>query len=72
MTFGECSDTVIAKDVTNLRLVPSTLDTENVVGQLSNGETLIRTGYSADFGWSHINYNGQTLYVVSSYVKAEE
>lgn len=44
MTFGDVNETVTAKDVINLRSTPYTGDEGNVVGQLKNGETLVRTG----------------------------
>lgn len=44
MTFGDVNETVTAKDVSNLRSTPYTGDEGNVVGQLKNGETLVRTG----------------------------
>lgn len=71
MEFTEVSDTVTAKDVTNLRSVPSTLDAENVVSQLLNGETLSRTGINDATGWSRLDYNGQTVYAVTGYLTTD-
>lgn len=71
MTFTEVSDTVTSKDVTNLRTVPSTADTDNVVGQLANGETLARTGVNHDTGWSRLDYNGQTVYAVTRFLTTD-
>ena len=71
MEFTEVSDTVTAKDVTNLRSVPSTLDAENVVAQLLNGETLGRTGVNESTGWSRLDYNGQTVYAVTGYLTTD-
>lgn len=71
MEFTEVSDTVTAKDVTNLRSVPSTLDAENVVSQLLNGETLGRTGVNDATGWSRLDYNGQTVYAVTGYLTTD-
>ncbi len=68
MTFTEVNESVTAKDVTNLRTGPSTTDAGNVVGKLRNGEVLTRTGKNEDTGWSRLNYNGQTVYAVSSYL----
>lgn len=50
MEFTEISDTVTAKDVTNLRSVPNTLDEGNIVSQLMNGEAVSRNGilYNAE------------------------
>lgn len=71
MTFGEVNETVTAKDVTNLRNSPTTGGTENVVGQLKNGETLTRTGRNDSTGWSRLYYNGQTVYAVSAYLTTD-
>lgn len=68
--FKECEDVVTAKEVVNLRTEPSTSQgTATVSCQLRNGDTARRTGFSADSGWSRVEYNGQVLYVVSSYVQ---
>lgn len=71
MSFQEVSDSVTAKDVTNLRSAPSTEDEENVVGQLNNGETLARTGVNEDTGWSRLTYNGETVYAVTQYLTTD-
>lgn len=71
MEFTKVSETVTAKDVTNLRSVPSTLDAENVVSQLLNGETLSRTGINDATGWSRLDYNGQTVYAVTGYLTTD-
>lgn len=71
MEFTEVSDTVTAKDLTNLRSVPSTLDSENVVAQLLNGDTLARTGVNDATGWSRLDYNGQAVYAVSGYLTTD-
>ena len=66
INFTEVNDTVTAKELTNLRSLPTTLDSE-VVYQLSNGETVQRTGIGSN-GWDRVIYNGQTVYAVSSYL----
>ena len=71
MEFVEISDTVTAKDVTNLRSVPSTLEEENIVSQLMNGEVISRTGINEAYGWSRLDYNGQTVYAVSNYLTTD-
>lgn len=43
-----------------------------VVASLKNGEVVTRTGINRDVGWSRVEYNGQTLYCVSSYLMAAE
>ena len=68
MTFADVSESVTAKDVTNLRTSPSTTEAGNVIGKLRNGEILTRTGRNEDTGWSRLEYNGQTVYAVSSYL----
>lgn len=69
--YTSVSETVTAKEVTNLRTVPSTADDSTIVGALHNGETLTRTGIG-DNGWSRLEYNGQTVYAVTSYLKMAE
>ena len=71
MEFVEISDTVTAKDVTNLRSVPSTLEEGNIVLQLMNGEVISRTGINEAYGWSRLDYNGQTVYAVSNYLTTD-
>lgn len=70
MSFTEVNETVTAKDSTNLRDIPSQGDDSNIVYTLHNGETVTRTGVS-DSGWSRLNYNGQTVYAVSSYLTTD-
>ena len=36
--------------------------------QVRNGTNLHRTGYSEGSGWSRVEYNGEILYAVTSYV----
>jgi hypothetical protein len=43
-----------------------------VVVSLEAGQTATRTGINTDVGWSRIEYNGQVLYCVSSYVYVVE
>lgn len=67
--FETVHESVTAKDVVNLRTLPSTEHPDvKVVAQLKNGEVIIRTGINQDLGWSRVEYNGQTLYCVSSYL----
>lgn len=71
--FEEVSEQVTAKDAVNLRTLPSvTEEGSEVVHQLKNGEVVTRTGINHDVGWSRVEYNGQTLYCVSSYLKSAE
>lgn len=64
--FQSVNEQVTAKNETNLRTLPSVTDAQ-VVYTLKNGEYLTRTGISTN-GWSRLEYNGQTVYAVSSYL----
>ena len=64
--FETVSEQVTAKTETNLRTLPSVTDSQ-VVYTLKNGEYITRTGISTN-GWSRLEYNGQTVYAVSSYL----
>ncbi|MGM9629015.1 MAG: GH25 family lysozyme [Faecousia sp.] len=67
--FEEMNDRVTAKVEVNLRSLPSVEDPDCiVVVTLKNGEVITRTGINRDLGWSRVDYNGQTLYCVSSYL----
>lgn len=67
--FKEVSDAVTAKDVVNLRTLPSvTHEDSEVVAQLIHGEIITRTGINEELGWSRVEYNGQILYCISQYL----
>lgn len=68
--FEEVSEQVTSKDVTNLRSTMEQGDDSNVAAQLKNGDTALRTGVGNN-GWSRVEYNGQVLYAVSSYLTAD-
>ncbi|MCD7751390.1 MAG: hypothetical protein LUI10_06570 [Lachnospiraceae bacterium] len=71
--FTGCNDTVSPKMSVNLRTEPSTSQgNATVYYELQYGETVSRTGYDADAGWSRVEYNGQTLYAVTSYLYVVE
>lgn len=71
--FTACSDIVTAKIEVNLRTLPSVTNPDAaVVAVLKNGETVTRTGINTDYGWSRVDYNGQTLYCVSSYLTSAQ
>lgn len=71
--FREVRESVTAKDVVNLRTLPSvTHENSKVVCQLEHGDVAIRTGINDDVGWSRVEYDGQVLYCVSSYLMAAE
>ena len=69
--FTTVSENVTAKEVTNLRNRPSVEPPSEVIVQLHNGEVITRTGVS-DVGWSRVEYNGQALYCISSYLQTVE
>lgn len=70
INFTEVNETVTAKEVTNLRTVPSTSDPDTIAAVLKNGDTAKRIGIG-DNGWSKVKYNGKTLYAVSSYLTTD-
>ncbi len=71
--FEPMDDLVTAKVEVNLRSLPSVEDPECVVvALLKNGEVVKRTGINHDVGWSRVEYQGQTLYCISSYLTAAE
>lgn len=67
--FADRSEQVTAKIEVNLRALPSVTNPDaTVVAVLHNGEYVTRTGINEDYGWSRVDYNGQTLYCISSYL----
>lgn len=72
--FKEVNHKVTAKEAVNLRTLPSvTNEASQVVVQLKNGEVAVRTGINTEVGWSRVEYNGQVLYCISSYlIRVEE
>ena len=66
--FTDVSENVTAKEVTNLRNRPSVESPSEVIAELKNGEVIVRTGVSNE-GRSRVEYNGQTLYCISSYLE---
>lgn len=69
--FTDCDDQITPKEYVNLRTEPSTTEGDSTVScQVSNGESVHRTGVSSDSGWSRVEYNGQVLYVVTSLMQA--
>ena len=66
--FAAVSESVTAKIEVNLRTLPSVTNQDAAVAAtLKYGEWIPRTGIS-DNGWSRVDYNGQTLYCISSYL----
>lgn len=71
--FTSVNDTVTAKEEVNLRALPSVTNPDAVVvATIHNGESVTRTGISNEYGWSRVEYNGQTLYCISSYITTVE
>lgn len=71
--FTDVNERVTPKEAVNLRTMPSVTDpASEIVVQIKNGEIVTRTGINTDVGWSRVDYNGQTLYCVSSYLKNAE
>ena len=71
ITFQEANEQVTAKIETNLRTEPSSQSSDTVVVTLKNGEWVTRTGIG-DNGWSRVEYNGQTLYAITSYLTTDK
>lgn len=70
--FETVNQQVTAKKEVNLRNLPSVEDPDCiVVALLKNGEFVTRTGINGDLGWSRVEYKGQTLYCISSYLTEE-
>lgn len=66
--FYEANQLVTAKDVVNLRSLPSVEHEDvEVIAQLENGDTATCIGTS-DNGWSKLTYRGTTCYAISSYL----
>lgn len=71
--FTQTDEWVTPKDAVNLRTLPSvTNENAQIVVKAANGELLHRTGINNDVGWSRVEYNGQILYCVSSYLMPAE
>lgn len=68
--FTDVNEQVTPKIEVNLRKLPSvTNPNATVVATVKNGEVFTRTGVNEELGWSRVEYNGQTLYCISSYVE---
>lgn len=68
--YTSVDEQVTAKEETNLRTQPTTGEGSTVVYTLKNGEYVRRIGVHAN-GWSKLEYNGQTVYAISSYLTTE-
>ncbi len=65
--FTAVDEQVTAKSETNLRTKPTT-DGSEVVYLLKNGEYVKRIGINTASGWSKLEYNGQTVYAITTYL----
>lgn len=63
-SFTSVNETVYATDSVNVRSSYST--SSSIIGSLSKGESVTRTGKSSS--WSKVTYNGQTAYISSDYL----
>lgn len=71
--FTPVNEKVTAKELVNLRNIPSVEHEDSkVIAKLKHGEIAIRTGINTDVGWSRVEYQGQILYCVSSYLELAE
>lgn len=65
--FVAVNEKVTAKKEVNLRTLPSVEHPDcKIVTLLKNGTVVTRTGVNEELGWSRVEYNGQTVYCVSS------
>ena len=71
MEFAEVKESVMPKDVLNLRSAPTTANEGTIVVQIQNGEVIVRTGINENTGWSEVEYQGQVLYAVSQYLTTD-
>ena len=68
--FSERNEQVTAKIEVNLRRLPSVTNPDAAVAAvLHNGGYATRTGINEEYGWSRVEYNGETLYCISSYLR---
>lgn len=71
--FVAVQEQVTAKIEVNLRTLPSVDHPDcKIVTLLKNGTVVTRTGINEELGWSRLDYNGQTVYCVSSLLKVVE
>lgn len=68
--FVAVNEQVTAKIEVNLRTLPSVEHPDcKIVTLLKNGTVVKRTGINEELGWSRLEYEGQTVYCVSSMLK---
>lgn len=66
--YTAADDSVTAKIETNLRLAASTKS--EIAATIKNGEFVKRNGIGSN-GWSRLEYNGKTVYAITSYLTGE-
>lgn len=67
--FVAVDENVTAKIEVNLRTLPSVEHPDcKIVTLLKNGTVVKRTGINEELGWSRLEYEGQTVYCVSSLI----
>lgn len=66
--YTSVNEKVTAKEKTNLRTAPNT--NSDIVATLKNGETATRIGVGTN-GWSKLEYNGKTVYAITSYLTTD-
>ncbi|MCI8528342.1 MAG: hypothetical protein HFH82_04185 [Lachnospiraceae bacterium] len=71
MEFTATKESVMPKDVVNLRSAPTTTDDGNIVTQIQNGDVIVRMGINENTGWSMVEYKDQKLYAVSQYLTTD-
>lgn len=68
--FVAVNEQVTAKIEVNLRTLPSVEHPDcKIVTLLKNGTVVTRTGVNEELGWSRLEYEGKTVYCVSSMLK---
>ena len=68
IVFKSVDETVTAKEETTLRSLPDIKGTVEYV--LYNGDTARRTALG-DNGWARLEYNGETVYAITSYLTTD-
>lgn len=66
--YTSVNEQVTAKEVINLRTAATTKS--DIVATLRNGDIVIRIGVGTN-GWSKLQYNGQTVYAITSYLTTD-
>ena len=69
--YTSVDEQVTAKEKTNLRTKPTTGEGSEIVHELLKGEYVRRIGVHTN-GWSKLEYNGQTVYAITSYLTTEQ